>query len=974
MEGLESGRDRMSLKRPFETFEHDLHPLPVTGALQQQWDFNLSWGQSFLDNSDISSGLNHNSLQENDFTFSQAPNSHVTTANVTLPFMLNPIVELEQEHDPIRTETPSEICLGSIIDVKAQLKSTNFPHGGYSSAQGTVSFRHFRVVPEGNFYSLEQSGNKFAVLNRKTCSDLKAALDGRQLRIEAYVPSKEWSNGLKSWQKNKSSTMITGELNIYGPREIAHEVGKALSATETFLQQPRFGLDGIQYYNPHYLPVPGFSEVNSLETPILAIEDTSAPPLIQNTTPVEQGDASGEVTDILDHSLSHHGLLHEQAADARIRSSLLPHQKEAIDFINLRESGSLPASLSLWKRNDTDEDEPFYQHIFSGDKRAQQDEAKGGILADDMGLGKTLVILATIAGSLGRGDDFVRTEKESSGESAAVASRATLIVAPSSLLMDSWVDEIRKHTFPGDLSFHKHHGQGRDVDAEKGKLETSHIVLTTYATVAAEYCRGGSMIAKVKWFRIVLDEGHDIRNRSTKQFQAVSSLTALHRWCLTGTPIQNDLEDLGALIAFLRVPILESAPRFRRFITNHSPSKSRDRFSSLRKLLGTICLRRTRLLLNLPEPKPQIKELYLTPSEKTEYDNIILECRKAIDMAVSGHRKSKLNSAVLESLLKLRIFCNNGSTNHVIQTGPTGLPSDADEALSYLEQYDQAVCVYCTGPIYSINSARDTDGGVWVTTCHRRHLVCRNCLPQHRVNKQICPCTSNDGTTASSPQSSGTNTPIPPIPAPIGNALMPIENSNYAHPVQVNSSVGPQLEHQYPTKLLAFLADIQKETRHKSIAFSSWKKTLVLISQLLTSRNIPFYCIDGSLSLSERSKILKNFRKEDSGTNILLMTLGTGAVGLNLAVASRIYLLEPQWNPSIELQAIGRALRLVQTDQVTIVRYIMMETVEESSVLSRQTHKLNLAGGGFAKDKGGINNERMRSLLGVFGVDPNLGL
>lgn len=118
--------------------------------------------------------------------------------------------------------------------------------------------------------------------------------------------------------------MITGELNIYGPREIAHEVGKALSATETFLQQPRFGLDGIQYYNPHYLPVPGFSEVSSLETPILAIEDTSAPPLIQNTTPVEQGDASGEVTDILDHSLSHHGLLHEQAADARIRSSLLP--------------------------------------------------------------------------------------------------------------------------------------------------------------------------------------------------------------------------------------------------------------------------------------------------------------------------------------------------------------------------------------------------------------------------------------------------------------------------------------------------------------------------------------------------------------------------------------------------------------------------------------------------------------------------
>ena len=50
---------------------------------------------------------------------------------------------------------------------------------------------------------------------------------------------------------------------------------------------------------------------------------------------------------------------------------------------------------------------------------------------------------------------------------------------------------------------------------------------------------------------------------------------------------------------------------------------------------------------------------------------------------------------------------------------------------------------------------------------------------------------------------------------------------------------------------------------------------------------------------------------------------------LNLAVASRIYLLEPQWNPSIESQAIGRALRLGQTDQVVIIRYVMMGSVEE---------------------------------------------
>lgn len=89
---------------------------------------------------------------------------------------------------------------------------------------------------------------------------------------------------------------------------------------------------------------------------------------------------------------------------------------------------------------------------------------------------------------------------------------------------------------------------------------------------------------------------------------------------------------------------------------------------------------------------------------------------------------------------------------------------------------------------------------------------------------------------------------------------------------------------------------------------------------------------------------------------------------LNLAVASRIYLLEPQWNPSIESQAIGRALRLGQTAQVVIIRYIMKDTVEQSNVLSRQRAKLDLAGGGFGKGKD-ATSERLRSALGVFGID-----
>jgi len=208
-----------------------------------------------------------------------------------------------------------------ILDVKAQLKSTKVPQGGCSSAsdQGSGLFFEFQIVPDGSYWSLAQFGNKFAILTKKMCTVLRAALSGRQLRLRAYVQSKEWFSAVKSWQNNKNFLVLTGEINVYGAREIADEVGRVLSTFDTFLQQPRYGLDGIAYYNPHYFRIPGFSDANSLDMPILAIENTISVP-VQNTRP--ESNPSLEVTSILD-GLSHHEFLNENVVDRRIRSALL---------------------------------------------------------------------------------------------------------------------------------------------------------------------------------------------------------------------------------------------------------------------------------------------------------------------------------------------------------------------------------------------------------------------------------------------------------------------------------------------------------------------------------------------------------------------------------------------------------------------------------------------------------------------------
>ncbi|KAK4196327.1 SNF2 family N-terminal domain-containing protein [Triangularia verruculosa] len=841
-------------------------------------------------------------------------------------------------------------CFGSIPDLKAQVREEPPTRQDAMSAP----YQCFDILEQGAlFYGLDSGGLKFAILNKKVCQDLRVLLSGAELRLKAFISRKEWLRMVKHREREKMPTVVNFDLNIYGLRKCAVYVGRALSKVELFLQQPLFGADDSVYYNPQYLHPEEIlgNEVSSTPMSILKRQPygTQHPVVNEEPKKVAQGEVhhtgndAAEINTILGSLSFRKHLVKSMADRSIIKTTILDHQAEALDFILRRETGDLPMEMTLWEQRedlDSDLDQGLYRHIITGARSKQPRDVRGGIIADDMGLGKTLVVLSTIAGSTDRAKSFSAQGQShlQKGPVAVVTSRATLVICPSTLLVDSWIDEIRKHTYPGYVTFHKHHGQGRQDDRSQRQLLESDVVLTTYATVAAELRQGQSILRCIDWFRIVLDEAHEIRNPSTKQHQAVTELRSEHRWCLTGTPIQNSVDDLGALVIFLKVPILENPASFRKFITNPSAPNSRERFKNLRVLLGSICLRRSKEILGLPDPKPEMRFIELTASERHEYRSIEQHCRLDIDRIVSGHGRARLNSTVLRSLLRLRLFCNNGTPRREFATVSPGNEMDMDEVLSYLQQNNEADCSYCFRQVYSISDAPDTDGGLLVPEC--LHLVCRGCMPQYHAEGSLCPLHGVAGQVQHS----------------LSFGRLPL------------SGTIPQAQTQYPSKLRAVLNDISMQLSQKSIVFSSWKKTLSLIGEMLTNDDIPFYCIHGSLSLGERIRILQDFRSP-TGVNVLLMTLGTGAVGLNLAVASRIYLMEPQWNPSVELQAIGRALRLGQKEQVAIVRYIVKETIEDSNVLSRQEAKLQLASGGFGKRKRGIPTERFQTLLGFFGVE-----
>lgn len=188
----------------------------------------------------------------------------------------------------------------------------------------------------------------------------------------------------------------------------------------------------------------------------------------------------------------------------------------------------------------------------------EESDQKGGILADDMGLGKTIQALALIVAR----------------PSPDPARKTTLIVAPVSL-MHQWKREIQTMLKPGrhQRSVYVLHGEKRGVSFRD--LKRYDVVLTTFGTMASELKRKGQWdelelknvspedIARTislpvlgprsQWYRVIVDEAQCIKNRNTKAALACCRIDSIHRWCMSGTPMMNNVSELHSLLKFLRI-------------------------------------------------------------------------------------------------------------------------------------------------------------------------------------------------------------------------------------------------------------------------------------------------------------------------------------------------------------------------------------------------------------------------------------
>ena len=261
----------------------------------------------------------------------------------------------------------------------------------------------------------------------------------------------------------------------------------------------------------------------------------------------------------------------------------------------------------------------------------------GACLADDMGLGKTIQALA-----------MLQREREL-GEK-----RAVLLICPTSVV-NNWRKEAER--FTPDLTVLVHHGGDRMKTADfRQAASASALVISSYGLLQRDL----EFLSKVSWAGIILDEAQNIKNPETKQSKAARAIRADYRIALTGTPVENHVGDLWALMDFLNPGFLGTQHFFKQnFYTPIQWYGDTDASIRLKSLTGPFILRRMKtdksIISDLPD-KIEMKEYCsLTKEQASLYKAVVDELQEKIEIAEGIDRRG----LVLALLVKLKQVCNH---------------------------------------------------------------------------------------------------------------------------------------------------------------------------------------------------------------------------------------------------------------------------------------------------------------------------
>ncbi|KSA01559.1 uncharacterized protein AC631_02704 [Debaryomyces fabryi] len=523
-----------------------------------------------------------------------------------------------------------------------------------------------------------------------------------------------------------------------------------------------------------------------------------------------------------------------------------------------------------------------------------------GILADEMGLGKTIQCIAFLTFLMENG-----------------IKGPFLIVVPLSTI-SNWSNEVKR--FAPSLKVLKYIGS----KSERSELTIKsdyNIVLTSYEISIRDFAK----LNRVSWKYLIVDEGHRLKNMNCTLIKFLKKLNVNNKLLVTGTPLQNNLDELWSLLNFILPDIFHDLDLFQQWfnfdeLTNFQQENSNDDetnrliemniqeslVKNLHTILKPFILRRLKkeVIRNLPPKKEYIIHISLSTLQKKLYNDAL---------------NNNLLFGLLEVYLKEYIHYNHGALfdgseiTELIEKKLSTVPVDkrsklgsfkeaeSDEEFDYIEEHiDQSKPELDEKQIAKLPKAK------------RKEYIFDNLY--YKCLKQL------------------KNLSLQNLVIQLRN----ICNSPYIfyEPFEPNSNKDGEfmellLRNSSKFKILQQLLDGLLLQNHKVLIFSQFTKVLDLINDWLVFQNINICRLDGSMNQLDREVEITEFNAKNSKQQVFLLSTRAGGLGINLTASDTVIIFDNDWNPQIDLQAIDRVHRIGQTKPVKIYRFLIKNSIEE---------------------------------------------
>ncbi|OCH88857.1 hypothetical protein OBBRIDRAFT_757376 [Obba rivulosa] len=537
------------------------------------------------------------------------------------------------------------------------------------------------------------------------------------------------------------------------------------------------------------------------------------------------------------------------------------------------------------------------------------------ILADEMGLGKTVQVIS-----------FFAHLKEQGKKGPH------LIVVPSSTL-ENWCREFAR--FAPSISVQTYYA-GKEERPElrqtlnetmRSKVDGGWEVLITTYNLAQGDARDRKFFQRIDWDTCVFDEGHVLKNFQSQRYQALLKFEARWRLLLTGTPLQNNLQELVSLMNFiLPQQFAEDLDSLRAVFKAKGDSKvtllAQERVSRAKKMMTPFVLRRRKdqVLKDLPKKSERIEWCEMTSLQRSIYNEALQRSRKTIfdanleadDVAEAGTKGKSSKKSRTNGRPKDKMYLEN-SANVLMD-----LRKAASHPMLFRRRFTDEILTYITRlllkePDFKKRSAR---------------------FDYVKEDMQV-----------------------------MTDAELQLFCATYKSTRKYLQDDDCYLEAGKVKVLLKLLKTYQAQGR-RILIFSQFTQILDILQRVLENQDIKFLVLTGSTPVDVRQSLVDEFT-EDESIPVFLLSTKAGGMGINLTAASVVIMFDQDFNPHNDKQAQDRAYRIGQKRDVDVVKLITKGSIEEDMLALGQT-KLALdeaVAGEEGEEK--VEREMKTSLLNV---------